>query len=246
MSKQKIFTAFTLAEVLITLGIIGVVVALTMPALVAKYNEMVMVNKLKRTYSELANAIDLRKAELGTSDYAEQFDPNLSAMEQLEGFTKYLNVIEKCSSSSNSKGCGGIYKIKPKKRTNDGFGNVSTGGNVSSDRVLLNDGTLVWFRKRNWSGDCQVTYTKYDKDENGNYTNVVDGKPVPEYYTAQHCAEIFFDIDGPNKGRNQYGYDCYSFAVKPTKLDQHSGYGGLYDTMRTGKLNYEKYSAGKY
>lgn len=147
MNKQKIFTAFTLAEVLITLGIIGVVAALTMPALVAKYNEMVMVNKLKRTYSELANAIELRKAELGTSDYAEQFNPNLSAMEQLEGFTKYLNVIEKCSSSSNSKGCGGIYKIKPKKRTNDGFGNVSTGGNVSSDRVLLNDGTLVWFEK---------------------------------------------------------------------------------------------------
>lgn len=246
MNRPKIFTAFTLAEVLITLGIIGVVAALTMPALIAKYDEMVIVNKLKRSYSEIANAIELRKLELGTSDYAEQFNPNLSSTEQLEGFAKYLNVVEKCSSTSNRNGCGGIYRVKPQKKTNDGFGNVSTGGNIDYDRVLLSDGTLIWFGKRNWSGDCQVTYPKYDKDENGNYTNVVDGKPVPEYYTAQHCAEIFFDIDGPNKGRNQYGYDCYSFEVKPTKLDQHTGYGGLYDTMRTGKLNYEKYSAGKY
>lgn len=206
---------------------------------------MVMVNKLKRTYSELANAIDLRKAELGTSDYAEQFSPDLSAMEQLEGFTKYLNVIEKCSSASNSEGCGGMYKIMPKTRTNDGYGNVKI-GTVGSNRVILNDGTLVWFAKREWKDDCRVTYTKYETDENGNYTNLVDGKPVPIPYTAQHCAEIFFDINGPKKGRNQYGYDCYSFAVTPGKLDQHSGYGGLYDTMRTGKLNYERYSAGKY
>ena len=235
--------AFTRAEVLITGGIIGVTAALTMPGLIAKYNEMVMVNKLKRTYSEIANAIDLRKAELGTSDYAEQFNPDLSAMEQLEGFTKYLNVIEKCSSAS--KGCGGTYKVMPKTRTNDGYGNVKI-TTVNSDRVILNDGTLIWFGKRSWKGNCETTYARYEKDENGNYTNLVDGKPVPEYYTAQHCAEIFFDINGPYKGRNQFGYDCYSFAVAPQKLNQHSGYGGLYDTMRTGKLEYEKYSAGKY
>lgn len=83
MNRPKIFTAFTLAEVLITLGIIGVVAALTMPALIAKYDEMVIVNKLKRSYSEIANAIELRKSELGTSDYAEQFNPNLSSTEQL-------------------------------------------------------------------------------------------------------------------------------------------------------------------
>lgn len=238
--------AFTLAETLITIGIIGIVAALTLPSLVAKYDEMVMVNKLKRTYAELANAIELRKAELGTDSYADQFNPEYSSMEQLEGFTKYLNVIEKCSSSENKNGCGGIYKVKQKNKTNDGYGNVSKGISVGSDRVILNDGTLIWFGKRNWTGNCEVTYTKYEKDENGNFTNIVDGKPVPQYYTAQHCAEIFFDINGPRKGRNQFGYDCYSFAVAPTKLNQHTGYGGLYDTIRTGKLTYEKYSEGKY
>lgn len=46
---------FTLAEVLITLGIIGVVAALTMPALVAKYRNLVYVTRLKKAYSTLEN-----------------------------------------------------------------------------------------------------------------------------------------------------------------------------------------------
>ena len=46
--------AFTLAEVLITLGIIGVVSALTLPSVIQKYNETVWINKFKQTYSELS------------------------------------------------------------------------------------------------------------------------------------------------------------------------------------------------
>ena len=45
--------AFTLAEVLITLGIIGVVAAVTLPTLVANYQKTVWVNQLKKTYSTL-------------------------------------------------------------------------------------------------------------------------------------------------------------------------------------------------
>ena len=39
--------AFTLAEVLITLGIIGVVAALTIPTLISKYQEKQTIVKLK-------------------------------------------------------------------------------------------------------------------------------------------------------------------------------------------------------
>ena len=46
-------SAFTLAEVLITLGIIGVVAAVTLPTLVANYQKTVWVNQLKKTYSTL-------------------------------------------------------------------------------------------------------------------------------------------------------------------------------------------------
>ncbi len=57
--------AFTLAEVLITLGIIGVVAALTMPSLIEKHQKSVTINKLKSTYSILNNAIEHAKADYG-------------------------------------------------------------------------------------------------------------------------------------------------------------------------------------
>ena len=48
---------FTLAEVLITLGIIGVVAALTIPTLVANYQKKVTVTKVKKVYVTLNNAL---------------------------------------------------------------------------------------------------------------------------------------------------------------------------------------------
>ncbi len=40
-AEQSKRTAFTLAEVLITLGIIGIVAALTMPSLIANYKRQI-------------------------------------------------------------------------------------------------------------------------------------------------------------------------------------------------------------
>ena len=48
MKLIKSFSAFTLAEVLITLAIIGVVAAVTIPSLVNKYQERVKITKLKK------------------------------------------------------------------------------------------------------------------------------------------------------------------------------------------------------
>ena len=45
--------AFTLAEVLITIGIIGVVAALTLPTIIQNYQKQVTINKLKKAYSVL-------------------------------------------------------------------------------------------------------------------------------------------------------------------------------------------------
>ena len=50
--------AFTLAEVLITLGIIGIVAALTMPALISKYNMKVYETAFKKQYSAIQNSIN--------------------------------------------------------------------------------------------------------------------------------------------------------------------------------------------
>ena len=53
MSGQAARLGFTLAEVLITLGIIGVVAALTIPTLISNYQKKVWINQLKKTYSVL-------------------------------------------------------------------------------------------------------------------------------------------------------------------------------------------------
>lgn len=51
--------AFTLAEVLITLGIIGVVSAMTLPTLIQNYQKHTTVNRLKQTYSLVYQAVKL-------------------------------------------------------------------------------------------------------------------------------------------------------------------------------------------
>ena len=55
--------AFTLAEVLITLGIIGVVAAMTMPSLIQNYQRHVWLTQLKKSYSVLTNGFKAMLAE---------------------------------------------------------------------------------------------------------------------------------------------------------------------------------------
>lgn len=63
MSPTKAKLAFTLAEVLITLGIIGVVAALTIPSLMSKYHRMTVETKLKKFYSTVNQAIKLSEED---------------------------------------------------------------------------------------------------------------------------------------------------------------------------------------
>ena len=58
--------AFTLAEVLITLGIIGVVAAMTLPALVQHYRKVEYSSRLKKFYSSMNQAILLSQVQNGS------------------------------------------------------------------------------------------------------------------------------------------------------------------------------------
>lgn len=64
---------FTLAEVLITLGIIGVVAAMTLPALLNKTQSKVLESQFKKVYSELNQVAQLFKKdnEISVSEYFE-------------------------------------------------------------------------------------------------------------------------------------------------------------------------------
>ena len=62
---NKYKAAFTLAEVLITLGIIGIVAAMTIPTIIQNYKKQVTVNQLKASYSLLSQAVSSSKEKYG-------------------------------------------------------------------------------------------------------------------------------------------------------------------------------------
>ncbi len=83
---------FTLAEVLITLGIIGVVAALTLPAIVSTTKNKELETGLKKGYSTLAQALKMYEQENG-------YPVTSSIMRQeLKGILmKYLNTAKALS-----------------------------------------------------------------------------------------------------------------------------------------------------
>lgn len=96
---------FTLAEVLITLGIIGVVAAITMPTLITKYQKHATVNKLKNSYSILVQAFERAKSDYGL-DINEWEIQGSTDTEKSKYFAEtylmpYMKVINRCNTSSN-------------------------------------------------------------------------------------------------------------------------------------------------
>ncbi len=110
-------SAFTLAEVLITLGIIGVVAALTIPNMIVNYQKKVLPVRLQKFYSTFTNALQMSQAENGdiTSwDFAKQSDGSLDAYQSNDKFynnylLKYMKGVEQCAPKDNK--CN--YEIDP-------------------------------------------------------------------------------------------------------------------------------------
>ncbi len=91
-------TAFTLAEVLITLGIIGVVAALTIPTLMANHRKQVVETRLAKFYSTMNQAIKMAEVDYGDVKQWDEFvqgfekdeDGNPTTSKALAWFEKYL------------------------------------------------------------------------------------------------------------------------------------------------------------
>ena len=94
---------FTLAEVLVTLGIIGVVSAMTVPTLMQNYQRKSYVTQLHKVYNEIQqaslqymtdkNAINLREAGL------------TSRAAMLEFLNKYFKVVQTCENGDVRTPC---------------------------------------------------------------------------------------------------------------------------------------------
>ena len=110
--------AFTLAEVLITLGIIGVVAAMTMPSLIANYQKKQTVTQLKKAYSELSQALKMSETEYGTMD-SWDFSHFESQDERMNDFTsRYLipnlKILKTCVPSSSECWADNILALNKK------------------------------------------------------------------------------------------------------------------------------------
>ncbi len=109
---------FTLAEVLITLAIIGIVAALTIPTLVAKNEKKQLYTQFMKSYNTFSNALNLAVAENGDPEGWAGFLGDLDAGDvQTKAFNKffapYLKIAKVCDSSNAAEcfpGAVGGYK----------------------------------------------------------------------------------------------------------------------------------------
>ncbi len=107
MSPTKVKFGFTLAEVLITLGIIGVVAAMTIPTLIANYQKKQTCTKLQRAISVLNQAYKLSYDENGDLNAAEQtaLGANAYFKKYWEPYIKvnqFCETATQCGYTSNS------------------------------------------------------------------------------------------------------------------------------------------------
>lgn len=82
---NKRHSGFTMAEVLITIGIIGMVAALTIPHLTSHYRKTVAETRLARFYSVMNNAIVMSEVDHGPKEYWDIMGNAYDDEEALEG-----------------------------------------------------------------------------------------------------------------------------------------------------------------
>ena len=139
---MKKFYAFTLAEVLITLGIIGVVAAMTMPTVIKNYQKKQAATQMRKTYAVLENALAMAKAEHGEIMYWE--GPTGYIKDGYEGVEPFIEkyILPYIKHTSTCKGCED-YKITGLNGSD--ISTVSGLQGASPYQVFLPDGTILNF-----------------------------------------------------------------------------------------------------
>ena len=128
------YDAFTLAEVLVTLVIIGVIAAMTIPTLINKTEKQEFVSKFKKNYSVFSSALKMAQAQNGQLtgwDWSSQ----QSGFDNIENYIlPHLQVAENCKNTTN---CSLDYDCK--YLNGNSWFNFKT--NTEHYKFVLNDGT---------------------------------------------------------------------------------------------------------
>ena len=238
------FNGFTLAEVLITLGIIGVVAAMTLPSLIANYKEKELVTRAKRTYSVVMNAINAYNTDNESlGDYSTLMDASKSNEEILAEFSKYFNNAMLCKQNGKQK-CNLSYKIKSIEPQNDG-GGKNASSIMWGDAMLLNDGAIVALsRETTFSGSCFYNWESINTDSNGNYIKNPDGTYQTTQHTSNRCGRIKIDTNG-SRGPNRVGSDVFNFQIYQNRITFMESEGDLNYILNYDKVQpYTDYAIG--
>jgi len=188
MRKQ----AFTLAEILITLGIIGIVAAITLPALIQKHQERVTVNKVKKFYSIMSQAQLLAIKDNGYMD--EWTVPNQmtqqSAIALMNYIKPYLKIAKDCGTSSGCLQNGNIKLLN---------GNLWGSYDNRSEyyKVILNDGTYMWLRSTDGIYCSSSASTNF-----------------------KSCGAVWIDTNG-KKPPNTFGHDVFIFSININNITSY-------------------------
>lgn len=121
---------FTLAEILITLGIIGIVAAMTLPSLISNYRKRVAETRIKRAYSLLNQAMLYAVKDNGASK-------NWTSMNSKGFIEQYLIPYLPGSVFISESRLGDMYVLNK-----DNSGKVTLNGGYSSG-LKLKTGELI-------------------------------------------------------------------------------------------------------
>ena len=133
------FSAFTLAEVLITLGIIGVVAALTIPNLVANHQKKALEAAFKKSYSLLSQAIVYVEPELLGSVTGDNTDSGSNNSEFYTKLFAQYKLADNLNKNNNVYGTVNVYKqVKSYNNTT-----VSIPGCMQVPQLVAADGTSI-------------------------------------------------------------------------------------------------------
>lgn len=197
--------AFTLAEVLITLGIIGIVAAMTLPTVINKYQKEATVTQLKKTYTILNQAFRQAEVENESSQYWNESSNQANVL--FEKYWKpYLKSPKICTSEN---GACGYKKQAPWKQINGKNDDYCVYLNDYRLSIMLADGQFVSI----------VSGSGYDLNDKRMIIDL-NGSKSPN--TFGRDTFLFIRISG--KGIMPYGYELSSNTVNNDCSKTGKGY----------------------
>ena len=182
MEKRK---AFTLAEVLIVLAIIGVVAALTMPMLMNNYQKTQQVVALKKVYSQISEAIDRVMIDNDSENFNEIRTVKGPDADPKAFFKQYFRVSKYCDKANYDSCFPAEYGHINKSEA------PSNRGSVTDYCVVLKDGSSICM---GYSKGASPSY--FLVDTNGLAKPNIAGRDIFSFYVYHDGSIDAFDPNG--------------------------------------------------